>query len=189
MVELSIQEDHTYVLQVDQDRVGSVLVDPLDGINPNTLTIEYNDWALEKLPRPLWYLHGLMIEPAEQRNGMGLIFLEGVLQLMKVEGGTIVLDCWEGNIKLRAFYQKAGFSQKGTFPESDYKIAVYYRSNLAVWSWGLSLRKACSCFISCLMEILLLAYEGFAVFFSQPIKETEGFDPRHVPAAPSNSGW
>lgn len=132
MVELSIQEDHTYVLQVDQDRVGSVLVDPLDGINPNTLTIEYNDWALEKLPRPLWYLHGLMIEPAEQRNGMGLIFLEGVLQLMKVEGGTIVLDCWEGNIKLRAFYQKAGFSQKGTFPESDYKIAVYYRSNLAV---------------------------------------------------------
>jgi len=132
MVELSIQENHTYVLQLDQDRVGSVLVDPLDGINPNTRTIEYNDWGLEKLPRPFWYLHGLMIEPAEQRNGMGLIFLEGVLQLMKVEGGTIVLDCWEGNLKLRAFYQKAGFSQKGTFPEKDYKIVVYYRSNLAV---------------------------------------------------------
>jgi GNAT superfamily N-acetyltransferase len=126
VVETSIHGKHAYILDASDRLVGSVLVDPLDGICPNTKYILHASWGLEKVPSPLWYLHALMLEPAEQGKGLGLVFWEGVVRAMKDQKGTVVLDCWAGNSKLREFYQKAGFMYHGDFPENDYCISVYF---------------------------------------------------------------
>jgi GNAT superfamily N-acetyltransferase len=127
VVESSVQGEHAYLLQLNGQRIGSVLVDPLDGIFSNTAKIEYVSWGVQGLCGPFWYLHALVLEPAEQGHRFGLAFLEGVLRFMKMkhQAGTIVLDCWAGNEKLRRFYQEAGFQHHGDFAENDYKISVY----------------------------------------------------------------
>lgn len=127
VVERSIRGEHAYLLQLDGRRIGNVLVDPLDGIFSNTAKTEYLSWGIQTLPGPFWYLHGLMIEPAEQGNHFGVRFLETVLGLMKksYRKGSVVLDCWAGNDKLRRFYREVGFQHHGNFPENDYEISVY----------------------------------------------------------------
>jgi GNAT superfamily N-acetyltransferase len=126
MVETSIRGGHLYCLDLmGRQPTGSVQVDPLDGNFPNTRTIDYISWGAKILPGPYLYLHALMIEPTKQGNGLGLVFLEGVLRLMDGQKGTILLDCWAGNAKLRKFYEGAGFTHHGNFLEEDYEISVY----------------------------------------------------------------
>jgi RimJ/RimL family protein N-acetyltransferase len=59
---------------------------------------------------------------------LGLAFLKESISKIGTdqERGTILLDCWAGNEKLRAFYEKSGFKLLGEFPENDYEIAVFY---------------------------------------------------------------
>lgn len=126
MVEMSIRSNSAYLLVTAGRRAGSVLVDPLDGIYPYTQKCDYIGWGVHRLPAPLLYLHALMLDPTEQGNGLGLIFLDGIKRLALPERGTIILDCWAGNPKLRDFYQRAGFTHHGDFPEKDYEIAVFF---------------------------------------------------------------
>lgn len=127
VIENSIQGGHAFLLSLNGQHIASVLVDPLDGIFPNTAEIRHVSWGVASLPVPQWYLHALMLEPAEQGRHIGLMFLDKVLQLMKVkyQAGTVVLDCWAGNAKLQRFYSQAGFKLYGNFPENDYEIVVY----------------------------------------------------------------
>lgn len=128
VVETSIQGFHAYVLEASGVCSGSVMVDPLDGTFPNTIDISYVSWGVENsFSGPFWYLHALMLEPAEQGKGLGRGLVEGVLGSMRAERrtGTVVLDCWAGNGKLRRFYENAGFRHHGDFPENDYRISVY----------------------------------------------------------------
>lgn len=129
VVETSIQGSHAYLLELNGQPIGSVLIDPLDGVFVNTANIAYVSWGVvENLPGPFWYLHALMLEPADQGSGLGREFLEGVLRLMKMEqrrDGVVILDCWAGNEKLRRFYADVGFQHHGDFPENDYHISVY----------------------------------------------------------------
>lgn len=128
VVETSIRGSHAYILETNGLRTGSVLVDPLDGAFSNTVEIAYGSWGVENsLPEPLWYLHALMLEPAEQGRRLGRWFIEGVMELMRMKrrSGTLVLDCWAGNEKLRRFYEAVGFTHYGEFPENDYHISVY----------------------------------------------------------------
>jgi GNAT superfamily N-acetyltransferase len=127
VVETSVAEEHAYLLLLNGQRIASVLVDPLDGTFPNTAEIQHVAWGVLSLPRPHWYLHALMLEPAEQGKHFGLTFLDRVLQLIKTKyrSGTVVLDCWAGNTKLRRFYEDAGFKYQGDFPENDWEISVY----------------------------------------------------------------
>jgi GNAT superfamily N-acetyltransferase len=118
-VERSISSGHACVLETAERRIGSVLIDPAEHLPDDK-------WKLHTLPTPLWYLHALMLEPQEQSKGAGLVFLEGIKRLMAPEGGTIVLDCWAGNAKLRDFYHRAGFTFHGVFPAKDYEIAVFF---------------------------------------------------------------
>jgi ribosomal protein S18 acetylase RimI-like enzyme len=129
VVETSIRAGYAYILELKGQRlrIGCVLV-PLDGASSNTQTIQHVSWGVKNLPGPLWYLQSLMIEPNEQGKGLGLMFLDGVLRLMKDDGGTIILDCWAGNTKLRDFYEKAGFMYHGNFPENDYEISVFFQT-------------------------------------------------------------
>jgi RimJ/RimL family protein N-acetyltransferase len=126
-VEITIQGGYAYLLVMEGLPMGSVFVGPLDGVCPNTKTIQHGTWGVENLPG-LLYLQSLMIEPNKQGKGLGLVFLDGVMRSMKEPGGTIVLDCWAGNSKLRHFYEKAGFTHHGNFPENDYEISVYFRT-------------------------------------------------------------
>lgn len=125
MVELSIRGGYTYLLEVEGRCAGSTLVDPLDGQYLYTRTLPAVQWNLPVPSTSRWYLHALMLDPSERGKGLGLTFLERVKQLALSEPGTIVLDCWAGNTKLREFYQHAGFTYQGNFPEEDYEVAVF----------------------------------------------------------------
>ena len=73
----------------------------------DTEAIEPDQGVYAALPGPHYYLHALMIEPAEQGKGLGLRFLDGVReQVVPDQRGTIILDCWAGNHKLRDFYAR-----------------------------------------------------------------------------------
>jgi hypothetical protein len=74
-----------------------------------------------------------MLEPEEQGKRLGVAFLQGVKRLMVPLSGSIVLNSWAGNAKLHDFYQRAGLTDYGTFPERDFEIMVFVRS-LAVSS-------------------------------------------------------
>ncbi len=118
-VERSIRTGYPCILETAAKRIGSVLIDPPENSHGE-------QWGLHALPTPLWYLHALMLEPQEQGKGAGLVFLQGVKRLMAPQGGTIVLDCWAGNAKLRDFYHRNGFTLQGVFPVKDYEVAVFF---------------------------------------------------------------
>lgn len=120
-VETTIKAGYGYILEVEGLRVGSMLLDLLTEPHfvIHTLT------KLSQFPAPHWYLHALMLDPLVQGQGLGLIFLERVRQLVLTKGGTIILDCWAGNLKLCAFYQQAGFTFHGNVPENDYEVSVF----------------------------------------------------------------
>jgi GNAT superfamily N-acetyltransferase len=123
--ERSIITGHAFVLETrletKEKRLGSVLIDPLE-------TFQLEQWELPRGSRPSWYLHSLMLEPETQGKRLGLVFLEEVKRLMAPLSGTIVLDCWAGNAKLRDFYQRAGFTAHGIFPVQDFEVMVFVLS-------------------------------------------------------------
>lgn len=84
------------------------------------------DWGIGSSEKN-WYLHSLILEPAYQGRGRGAVFLKEALSLLRAKegAGMVVLDCWAGNEKLRAFYETVGFVLHGEFPEEDYRIAVF----------------------------------------------------------------
>jgi GNAT superfamily N-acetyltransferase len=114
----SIRAGTAFVLQTQEKRLGSVLIDPLK-------RVRLVQWGLAREGGPWWYLHSLMLEPEEQGKRLGGIFLEEVKRLMAPRTGTIALDCWAGNGKLRDFYQRAGFTGHGIFPVEDYEVMVF----------------------------------------------------------------
>jgi GNAT superfamily N-acetyltransferase len=126
IVQLGVEGGFVYVLEKNGSLIGSVFVEPLHGVYPNTQTIQFVNWGIKSLPGPLWYLQSLMIEPVEQGRSLGLKFLDGIRSFMQNEGGTMVLNCWAGNPKLRQFYAKSGFDYHGNFPKDGYEVSVFY---------------------------------------------------------------
>ncbi|KAH7419430.1 acyl-CoA N-acyltransferase [Cadophora sp. MPI-SDFR-AT-0126] len=84
-------------------------------------------WEVDEACGKTWFLHSLMLEPSLQGNGVGKTFLKEALKTLEQRhgAGTLVLDCWAGNEKLREFYEEVGFDLVGLFPEEEYEIAVY----------------------------------------------------------------
>ncbi|HLZ55822.1 MAG TPA: GNAT family N-acetyltransferase [Ktedonosporobacter sp.] len=119
MVEPSIHAGCTYLLESPERRLGSVLVDPIKAPS-------LQKWQLEGLEPPVWYLHALMIEPNARGKGLGMTFLDGIKQyVLPDHKGSITLNCWAGNHKLRDFYLRAGFTLHGIYGEKDYEVAVF----------------------------------------------------------------
>ncbi|PMD65425.1 uncharacterized protein K444DRAFT_607993 [Hyaloscypha bicolor E] len=59
-------------------------------------------------------------------NWLGKNLLEEVLEKMGQESeGVMLLDCFAGNKKLRAFYESVGFVLLREVPEEDYLVAVF----------------------------------------------------------------
>jgi len=121
-VRSAAEAGYAYLLEVDGQRVGCVLVEPL----PDNLPF-LDTWQLRSLPAPLWFLSKLMLEPGEQSKGFGLDFLAEVKALVTPAAGTILLDCWAGSDGLRDFYRRADFTLHGVFPFpfEDFEVAVF----------------------------------------------------------------
>jgi GNAT superfamily N-acetyltransferase len=88
-------------------------------------------WGFDPTRNPIWFLSKLMIEPDLQGRGLGRVLLGVIKQQIAARCGSksqsclIVLDCWAGNDKLRAFYEENEFKLHGVFGEHDYEIAVF----------------------------------------------------------------
>lgn len=126
-----------YVL-VDAGRIlGGVFVAPATGTSHPAIC----RWGLEGVPGATFFLEKLMIEPDEQRHGLGYLLLDGVKSLvLAASGDTIVLDCWAGSDKLRAFYIRAGFHLHGVYPAGTpshvFEVAVFTHRREAVKGAG-----------------------------------------------------
>jgi GNAT superfamily N-acetyltransferase len=112
----------TASLLIEGDKLrGSVFVEPM------------TEQILPDIPRPpqaasgtpLWFLQKLMIEPQLQGRGLGNLLLDAAKEVVATQGGILLLDCWAGNTKLRAFYTNAGFKLYGVFPVRDFEIAIF----------------------------------------------------------------
>lgn len=123
VVESATSGQHCYIFENASGPIGSVIIAPL----PPDYTYPRRLRDTTAFTRPHWLLHSLMLEPSCQGKGVGIRFLETATRLMRPMLGTIFLDCWEGNVKLREFYAQAGFEYLGTLPEDDYAVAVFAR--------------------------------------------------------------
>ncbi|KAK0125573.1 hypothetical protein ONS95_000420 [Cadophora gregata] len=104
-------------------QIGSVTISPFYPTSGHGS----DSWNIGEFKGRTWYLHSLMLEPSLQCNGLGKRLLKDVLNTwgQRHGEGTIVLDCWAGNEKLRQFYEEVGFSLVGVYPEEGYEIAVF----------------------------------------------------------------
>ncbi len=116
-----VAAETAYLLVEGDELLGSVFVEPL------------TEQMLPDIPRPpqvangtpLYFLSKLMIEPQMQGYGLGSLLLDAAKEVVAKSGGILLLDCWAGNDKLRAFYTTAGFKLYGLFPEGDFEISVF----------------------------------------------------------------
>jgi GNAT superfamily N-acetyltransferase len=123
-VESSIQNGRCFIFGILQhDRLINIATGLIDEYSNNyALSGEEMEVMLGKK----WVLHAMMIEPDSQGTGLGKIFLREVLERMGQESeGVILLDCFAGNKKLRAFYESVGFVLLREVPEEDYLVAVF----------------------------------------------------------------
>lgn len=86
-------------------------------------------FSLSNYSKPWVYLYSVMVDPSHQSRGLGKRFVGDYVKHIEevFGGGTIILDCWAGNDKLRDFYTRAGFTFAAVVPENDYEVAVFYR--------------------------------------------------------------
>ena len=120
MVEAQVNAGTAHILEGGSKRLGSVFVEPVK-------VESLGHWKLADPMLKPWFLHKLMLEPGEQGHGLGAHFLEGIKVYVasRQPGGTIVLDCWAGNDKLRDFYTRSGFKLRGVFPANGFEVAVF----------------------------------------------------------------
>lgn len=92
--------------------------------------------TISQLPAPWLYLHSIMLRPESQGRGIGAHLICDFVGMLEQQhgtnGGTVLLNCWAGNQKLRAFYVKAGFVFLAVVPKYDFEIAVFYKQLVGV---------------------------------------------------------
>ncbi len=106
--------------------LGGVLVEPEWAPASAEIGRVFTELALPPSRGPRWWLQKLMIAPERQGGGLGHLLLDGVRRhIVAHGGGTVVLDCWAGNEKLRGFYLADGFHFHGEFHEEGYDVAAF----------------------------------------------------------------
>jgi ribosomal protein S18 acetylase RimI-like enzyme len=76
-------------------------------------------------------LYRLIVSRKHKGMRLGYIVLDKACEVVHSLGGSILyLDCWAGNVKLRAYYISAGFAFMGIARRKDdenYRIALFSR--------------------------------------------------------------
>lgn len=121
-VQRAIENNNCYILEASSGEIiGCALARPIydDFFHPDVKD------AVERLIRPFHYLHSLMLDPKDQGLGMGAPFVKRILAMMRPKGGTVLLDCWDGSDKLRAFYRAIDFQFVTIMPKPGFKVALF----------------------------------------------------------------
>jgi methyltransferase len=118
----------SYVLNRSGQVIGSLFMEPVTDtpISPN-LRSNFEAWQFD-LTQPHWFLQRFMLAPEARGEGLGRLLLDTVVMGVAARGGgTVVLDCWAGNTKLRRYYHDAGFSLKRDWNTGEFEIAVFHK--------------------------------------------------------------
>ena len=121
----AIEEKRCFVLKDGLKNVlGCAFVKTIsEDFFPSTVTRTVGESIL-----PWRYLHSIMLEPDLQGQGVGLKFFADAMHHLEPAGGTLFLDCWAGNDKLRDFYHRAGCNLLAVIPKDDYQVALFERA-------------------------------------------------------------
>ena len=52
--------------------------------------------------------------------------IQKAIEIVHSQGKVVVLDCWNGNQKLKEYYTKIGFKYIMDLPEDNYFISIFY---------------------------------------------------------------
>ena len=88
-------------------------------------SLEENKLLIERFPQSL-YLSKVALLPKYQKKGIGERMIHKAIEIVHSQGKVVVLDCWNGNKKLKEYYTKIGFKYIMDFPEDDYFISIFY---------------------------------------------------------------
>jgi GNAT superfamily N-acetyltransferase len=126
-VESSLQNGHCFILGILQQHDAPIYTNKASVlIDEYSSNYALSEEELNEMPEKKWFLHAMMIEPECQGKGLGRIFLREVLEKMgQGSDGVVLLDCFAGNKRLRAFYEGVGFALLREVPEEDYMVAVF----------------------------------------------------------------
>ena len=88
-------------------------------------SLEENKLLIEQFPESL-YLSKVALLPKYQRKGIGAKMIQKAIEIVHSQGKVVVLDCWNGNQKLKEYYTRLGFKYIMDLPEENYFISVFY---------------------------------------------------------------
>lgn len=105
---------------------GEVHIAKVEGTPCGTFTLNWSDALWEGRCGEAGYLHRLAIRRVFGGRGLGLHLLRRAERLAACAGKEFLrLDCWAGNQVLCDYYERAGFSRRGTAAESDYTCCLF----------------------------------------------------------------
>ena len=81
-------------------------------------SLEENKLLIEQFPESL-YLSKVALLPKYQRKGIGAKMIQKAIEIVHSQGKVVVLDCWNGNQKLKEYYTKIGFKYIMDLPEDN----------------------------------------------------------------------
>lgn len=71
------------------------------------------------------YVYRIAVDTNFQGEGIGALILDYCKDYGKDKEKEMYLDCWQGNKKLRSFYETHGLIYIRDYPEEDFFVSVY----------------------------------------------------------------
>ena len=87
-------------------------------------SLEENKLLLDQFPKSL-YLSKIALLPKYQKKGIGAKMIQNAIEIVHSQKKVVILDCWNGNQKLKEYYSKLGFKYIMDLPEENYFISIF----------------------------------------------------------------
>lgn len=71
------------------------------------------------------YIYRIAVDINFRGRGIGNLIIDYCREYGKEERKETYLDCWQGNYKLRKFYEKQGLNYIEDYKEEDYFVSAY----------------------------------------------------------------